>query len=332
MTRSRSAPGEFELIARYFAPLTRRTPGAFNLSDDAALYRPRRGADLVITADAIVEGVHFLPTDPPGSVAQKLLRVNLSDLAAKGARPKAYTLITAWPRGVSEAWVAAFAKGLAQDQRRFGVQLLGGDTVVAPAAAQFSATLFGEIKRGTLLRRGGARVGDTLWVTGTIGDGGLGLRAAQVPIEDIPVSANRYLVQRYRTPEPRLAFGLGLGKLAHAAMDVSDGLLQDLGKLAAASGLAAELDLARVPLSTPAKKLHSLGHYAPERAIVAGDDYEILFTAPRTSAPALLALAKRTRTQITPIGHLAKGKGVIVRGADPQLLAALPQGYDHFRR
>ncbi|HYZ32288.1 MAG TPA: thiamine-phosphate kinase, partial [Crenalkalicoccus sp.] len=239
-------PAEFALIARHFRPLA--GPAALDLGDDAALLDAPSGRQIVMTVDTMVAGVHFLLDDPPETIGRKLLRVNLSDLAAMGAAPLGYLMTTALPRGTPEAWLAAFAAGLAEDQRGFGIQLLGGDTVATPGPVTLSLTALGTVAPGAALRRKGAVPGDTLWVSGTIGDGALGLRALRGEVAD-PEGA---LARRYRLPEPRLGLGAGLAGLAHAAMDVSDGLLQDLGHLCRAGGCAAELEAASVPLSPSA--------------------------------------------------------------------------------
>ncbi len=244
--------GEFELIARYLAPLAEGEPGALGLRDDAAVISPPAGRDLVLAADALVEGVHFLPTDPPGLVARKLLRVNLSDLAAMGARPCGYLMTAAWPKGRAEAWIADFAAGLARDQEIFGIGLLGGDTTGTPGPLSLSLTAVGTTPSGRRLERGGARAGDSLYVSGTLGDGALGLRVLQGALDGLDTAERDWLIDRYRLPRPRLALGESLlaQGLASAAIDVSDGLVADVGHLAAASGLAARIEAAAFSYSS----------------------------------------------------------------------------------
>ena len=221
-------PCEFDLIARYFAPLAAGEAGAFGLTDDAAVLTPSPGWATVTTADAMVAGVHFLPEDPPDLIARKLLRVNLSDLAAMGARPRAYLLTTAFPAAIDDAWLAAFTEGLAADQAEFGIHLLGGDTVSTPGPLTLSLMALGEARDGAVLRRSGAKPGDTVYVTGTIGDAALGLDSLRGHLSGLGPRQAEYLAGRYRLPQPRMACGPRLLGLAHAALDVSDGLVGDL--------------------------------------------------------------------------------------------------------
>ena len=213
-------PGEFEIIAKYFAPLTAGAPGAEGLTNDAAVFTPRAGLGVVVTVDAMVAGVHFLPGDPPETLGRKLLRVNLSDLAAMGARPLGYLLVTALPRDLEEPWIAAFAAGLAEDQEAFGIVLMGGDTVSTPGPTTLSLTAFGEVATGHALTRAGAREGDDIYVSGTLGEGALGLKVLQGAFGDLSEADRASLAGRYRLPEPRLALGQALADrgLASAAL------------------------------------------------------------------------------------------------------------------
>ena len=315
-------PREFALIARHFGPLAGE--GALALGDDAALLDPPAGRSLVLAADAMIAGVHFLPDDPPETIGRKLLRVNLSDLAAMGAAPLGYLMTTAFPRDITDDWIARFAQGLAEDQARFGLSVLGGDTVSTPGPLALSLTILGTVAPGAALRRNGARVGDEIWVSGTIGDGALGLLAARGEIAD----ADGFLARRYRLPEPRVALGEALLGLAHAAMDVSDGLVQDLGHLARASGLAAEIEAGRVPLSAGAARFWPAERV---RVLTGGDDYELLFAAPPEAAPAVLAAAARCGIPATRIGRFTEGPpGVTVRDEAGEPIALLVGGWSHF--
>jgi len=280
------APDEFSQIAQLFRPLTQGAAEAFDLLDDAAAIPTRPGYDLVITKDAMVEGVHFLPWECPDLIARKLLRVNLSDLAAKGAEPYGYFLATAWSPDFDWAKRQAFAEGLRQDGETYGLVLLGGDTVTTPGPLTLSVTLLGWVPAGRMVRRGGAQPGDLVLVSGTIGDGGLGLLAARGELED-PEGG---LARRYRLPEPRLELRDRLLAHAHAAADVSDGLIADAGHVAEASGLGLRLDLDRLPLSAGARKwldAQSDRAAALRRLASFGDDYEIVCTAPTSAAEAL---------------------------------------------
>lgn len=322
MTGGAGAPGdlpeEFALIARHFRPLA--GPAGLGLLDDAALYAPPPGQELVLTADAIVAGVHFLPDDPPGLVARKLLRVNLSDIAAKAATPAGYLLTLAAPRGTPDAWFAAFAAGLAADQAEFGVCLFGGDTTATPGPLCLSLTLIGTVPAGRMLRRAGARPGDGIWVSGTIGDGALGLAAATGRLAD----PTGFLARRYRLPEPRL--GIADTRVASAGMDISDGLVQDLGHLCRAGGLAATIEAARVPLSDAAR---AAGPDWLETCLTGGDDYELLLAVPPKAEAALLGTAGPV--PLTRIGRFEAGPPqVTVRGPDGTALRLARGGWSHF--
>jgi len=311
-------PEEFAIIATHFAPLSGE--GALNLSDDAAIFTPPKDRELVISADAIVETIHFLPIDPPDLVARKLLRVNLSDLAAMGATPHAYLLTLSVPRTTPKTWFAAFAAGLAADQKTYNIHLLGGDTSSTPGPISLSATIIGHVAPGTALRRTGAQPGDSLWVTGTIGDAALGLLALQGKIPD-PTS---HLSARYQLPIPRL--GLALYGIVHACMDVSDGLLQDAAHLARAANLTAEIEAAKIPLSPAARAADNL-----QLCLTGGDDYELLFAVPPASEPALLAACAAATIPVTRIGRFLPGPAqlrVLDAQGTPQPQSA--QGWSHF--
>ena len=320
-----SIPPEFSLIYKHFRPLA--GSGALSLGDDAAILAPPPGRELVLAADAMVEGVHFLPTDPPDLVARKLLRTNLSDLAAMGAAPLGYLLTVSVPRGTPDAWFAAFAAGLAQDQAEFGLQVLGGDTTSTPGPVSLSLTILGTVAPGTALRRTGARPGDGVWVTGTIGDGALGLLAATARLPD-PTGV---LAGRYRLPQPRLALGLRLAGIAAAGMDVSDGLVQDLGHLCRGAGLSAVIEAPLVPLSPAAAAAVAHDPALLPRCLTGGDDYELLLAVPESRQAALLAAARAANTPVTRIGHFAPGPPeVTVRDAQGQALSLPTGGWSHF--
>jgi thiamine-monophosphate kinase len=299
----RSASGEDSLIARYFKPIA-TDPGAFGLRDDAAIFRAD-GDDIVVTTDAVVEGVHFLPGDPPETLARKALRVNLSDLAAKGAAPAGFVLTLAL-RAVDESWLTAFARGLGEDARHYACPLLGGDTVSTPGPVTISITAFGRVPKGEMVRRTGARPGERIMVTGTIGDAAIGLdilkggAAAQALSGD--ATARDRLVGRYRVPEPRNALAEAIRKHASAAMDVSDGLAGDLAKLCAASDVSAVIDAPSIPISNAAKDLLTGGVVNLEDLIAGGDDYEVLCTVPEAASAALVEEARRVGVALTSIG------------------------------
>lgn len=300
-------PGEFALIDRYFRPLA-GDRGAFGLADDAALYRQRPGEDLVLTADMIVTGVHFLPDDAPGSIARKALRVNLSDLAAKGAAPFGYLLSLALPADWTEAWVKAFAAGLAGDQKTYGVTLLGGDTTRAAGGLSIAITAVGRIPKGEIVLRSGAKAGDAVFVSGTIGDAALGLRARKGIIAG-KTRAMKHLLDRYLHPQPRVALAPVLRRHATSAIDVSDGLIGDLAHICATSRAGAEIDADRVPLSSSAKILLAADAGLLQVIFNGGDDYEILATVPEPAASAFARDARAAGVEVTRIGGILAGQG-----------------------
>ncbi len=299
---------EFDSIARLFRPLAAGAPEALDLRDDAAILPSRPGFELVVTTDTMVEGVHFLADDPPDQIARKLLRVNLSDLAAKAAEPYGYLLTVAWSPGWSDDRRAAFARGLGEDQAAFGLKLFGGDTVSTPGPMSAGAALFGWVEAGRAVRRSGARVGDTVLVSGTIGDGWLGLQAARGAV-DLPAADLAYLAGRYRLPEPRLGLRDALARYASAAADVSDGLLADAAHIGEASGVGIEIDLDRLPLSAAAARL--AGQVLDLAA--GGDDYEVVCTAPAAEGSLLIAAAQAAGVAMTAVGRVVAGDGVTAR-------------------
>jgi thiamine-monophosphate kinase len=304
---AKSASGEDALIARYFRPLA-TDPGAFGLDDDAAALK-RDGNDVVVTTDAIVEGVHFLPDDPPDTVARKALRVNLSDLAAKGATPAGFVLTLAL-RKVEEAWLKPFAAALGEDATQFKCPLLGGDTVSTPGPLMVSVTAFGRVPPGKMVHRSGARPGDRVMVTGTIGDAALGLAilgGGKVHAACTDPAARDALVGRYRVPQPRVAMAEIVRAHANAAMDVSDGLAGDLTKLCGVSDVSAAIDLESIPLSDAARDLLSRGIVGLETLIAGGDDYEILCAIPEDGVEAFAQAAKRAGVPVSSIGMVIAG-------------------------
>jgi thiamine-monophosphate kinase len=305
-----SGADEFSEIERLFRPLTGGAAGAFDLLDDAAVVPQRAGCDLVVTKDAIVEGVHFPAGEAPGLVAQKLVRVNLSDLAAKAAEPFGCFLAVAWPPGFGPGERAAFAAGLGEDLKTFGLGLLGGDTVVTPGPFWASLTALGWVPEGGMVRRAGAEPGNILWVSGVIGDGALGLAAVRGEVED----PDGELAERYRRPSPRLEMRNALRASATAAADVSDGLVADAGHIARASGVGLRLDLDRMPMSRSARRWlegQADRGAALLRLATGGDDYEVVCT---TAPGAEMA-------GCTAIGEIVAGEGIEVlaggRAVDP---------------
>ncbi len=320
--------GEFERIRRFFAPLA--GPGGLGLVDDAALVDCAPGQRLVLTADAIVAGVHYFPEDPPDLVARKLLRVNLSDLAAMGARPLHYVLTTALPTELGPEWLAGFAKGLAEDQRRYGIDLLGGDSVGTRGPAVLSLTAIGEVAAGREVRRSGAEPGDVVWVSGSIGDAFLGLGVLRGAHPDLSRQHREYLVGRFRLPEPRTELGPRLCGTAHAMIDVSDGLVADLGHICETSGTAAVIEMSRLPLSPAARSVVERSCGTLPRLAAAGDDYELLFAAPAGATEAILAFSSLLQIPVTRIGWIEAGTGVRLVDDDGRAIPVDLAGYRHF--
>ena len=294
-----SRSGEFELIRRFLAPLA-TAAGAGGLEDDAALIDAPQGRRLVVTTDSMVEGVHFPGDGPPGLIARRLLRSNLSDLAAMAARPEGYLLNLALPERIDDPWLEGFAAGLAADQEEFGLSLLGGDTVATPGALTLTVTAFGSA--APPVHRSGARPGDLVFVTGPIGDGFFGLKAVRGEIE------SPRLAERYWLPSPR--FGAADG--ATAAADISDGFIADLGHICRASGVGAVVELEAVPLSP---EVAALGAGARLDALVGGDDYELVLTARQSTA--------------VPVGRIVRGEGVTVVDGAGRPVPLPRQGYRH---
>lgn len=309
--RRNNSSGEDSLIARYFRPLA-SDPGAFNLGDDAAILKAQ-GDDIVVTTDAIVEGVHFLSDDPPDTVARKALRVNLSDLAAKGAAPAGFVLTLAL-RTADDGWLTLFARALGEDAAHFGCPLLGGDTVSTPGPKMISITAFGRVPAGRMVRRSGAKPGDRVVVTGTVGDAALGLDILKGGVVAAGLAkdaaARQMLVERYRVPQPRNALAKAVRDHAGAAMDVSDGLAGDLAKLCDASGVSAAIDAPSIPLSAAAATLLARGFIGIEAIVSGGDDYEILCAIPENRFEAFNHAAGLAGVAVTAIGTVIAGSSI----------------------
>jgi len=298
-------PSEDDLIARYFAPLA--APEGLGLRDDAALLRPAAGADLVLTKDALVAGVHFFADDPPAAIARKALRVNLSDLAAKGATPLGFLLALALPGDWSAPWLAAFAAGLGEDARTYACPLFGGDTVMTPGPLTISITALGQVERGRFAPRDGARPGDCIYVSGAIGDAAIGLRLRLGQAAALSREHADYLADRYLLPQPRQGLAPAVRQFAHGAMDVSDGFVGDLAKMLRVSGVTAEIDLGRVPLSDAAQAAIGLDRALFEIAVTGGDDYEILACVPAERGGAFEAAARAAGVAVTRVGVAQRG-------------------------
>lgn len=323
---------EFGFIRDKLAALSRGFAGALDLKDDAALLACGPDEELVLTQDTLVADVHFLETDPADRVARKALRVNLSDLAAMGARPVAVMSSVAWPKKGGEALREGWVEGLAEDLGAMELPLIGGDTTVTPGPWTMTITAIGKVSKGAALTRSGARPGDILCVTGTIGDAGLGLKVLRDEIE-LGEEARDFAVTRYQFPLPRLELGLALSGAATACIDVSDGLLADAGHIAAASGVGLEIELGELPRSDAAAEW--LGSQDDlDQALVAlasaGDDYELLFTLPPEAFDAAYMAALKSGVRLTQIGRVTDGEGLSVTGATGETLTIDKSGFTHF--
>lgn len=328
-------PSEFEIIARYFAPLA-KNPAALSLLDDAAILPVPEALELIATCDTIVEGVHFLPEDPPDSIAHKALAVTLSDLAAKGARPHAYLLSLALPGRPEGAWLESFAAGLKNLQTEAGIDLIGGDTTATPGPLTVTVTALGLISQGEAILRRGALPGDTLLVSGTIGDAHLGLKLLRKPelasAWELSSEETAFLIERYRRPAPRVGLSLSVRHCARAAIDISDGLIGDCRKLCRASGVEASIEAARVPLSGPAAKAVSTAPGLLSEMLSAGDDYEVLAAMEEAHCKAFFDRAAEHGITVTSIGTLRRGSGEVeVLDAEGRPLP-IPAagGFEHF--
>jgi thiamine-monophosphate kinase len=305
-------PGEDDLIARWFAPIA--GPAGLGLQDDAALLTPPGGCDLVLTTDALVAGVHFFADDPPDAIARKALRVNLSDLAAKGATPLGWLLALALPPDWTVDWLDAFAAGLGADAETYSCPLIGGDTVETPGPLMVSITALGSVERGRMVLRTGVRPGDRLYVSGTIGDAALGLRLRLGQGPDLGEAHRLHLLDRYLLPRPRLALAPAVAAHAHGGMDVSDGFVGDLTKMLRVSGVGASIDLKRLPLSEAASAAVAADPALFAIAATGGDDYELIVAVPPESASGFEALAAAAGVDVATVGVAVEG------GAPPRFL------------
>jgi thiamine-monophosphate kinase len=326
--------GEFGIIARYFAPLATDS-AALGLRDDTAVLRPPEGQEIVLSCDTIVEGVHFRKDDPPDTIAHKALAVNLSDLAAKGARPYVYLLALSLPAEPPGDWLGGFADGLRALQERAGICLAGGDTTEAPGPVSITVTVLGLVPQGHAVLRHGAKPGDRLYVSGTIGDAHLGLRLLEKPALaktwGLTKKDTAFAIGRYQTPEPRTDLTLVVRNFAQAALDVSDGLVLDVEKLAGVSHVGAVIEAQAVPLSSAGRKAVKHDPKLLETLITAGDDYEIVAAVPSPSAEAFEAEARGKGVVVTPIGRIEDGQGeVSVEGRGGKPLKLARKGFSHF--
>jgi thiamine-monophosphate kinase len=323
-----------EAIIRLLAPLTQAAPGAFGLEDDCAVLAPEAGCELVLKTDPVAEGVHFLAGADPADVGWKALAVNVSDLAAKGAKPVAYLLALSFPEPPQQRWLLGLAEGLRLAQERFGCHLIGGDTDRRAGPLTISITLVGSVAQGRMVRRGTARAGDGLFVSGTLGDAALGLALAQNPARakawGLSPEQAHYLEGRHRRPEPRLALAGALREHASAAMDLSDGLAKDLGRMCKASACAGKVRLVDLPLSPPAARVIAAEGRQIEAVLAGGDDYEVLASIPAPREALFRRAAAGAGIAVTRIGVMTVGDGLAIEDPDGRNLDLAVPGWDHF--
>jgi thiamine-monophosphate kinase len=323
---------EDRLIARHFRPLA-TAPGAFGLIDDAAALTPPPGCDVVLTTDGVIAGVHFFPDDPPDLIGRKALRMNLSDLAAKGARPLGFLMSVALPEGFGEAWLSGFTAGLAEDAAHYGCPLYGGDTDRTPGPLSVSIFAIGAVPNGKMVHRSTSRPGDRIVVTGTIGDAAIGLKlrrdralARRWRLSDAAAEA---LLARYLLPQPRNALADAVLQYASSAIDISDGLAGDIAKLARASSVAAEIDVARVPFSDAARAATAAEPQLLEAALTGGDDYEIVLTLAPERLADFQKAARVAGVAVAEIGRIQAGEGTSFVHGGKSLTFARPS-HSHF--
>ncbi len=321
---------EFEMIEALLKPLSRGAPGAFSLTDDAAvLPEAKPGESHVVTKDALAIGTHMLPGDPPHTMAQKSLRVNLSDLAAMGARPVGFFMALCLSDETTETFIKAFIDGLAGDVETFSVPLMGGDVIKTAGPFTVSITAVGAVDKEAVLRRNGAKPGDSLWVSGTIGDGSLGLRAIKEDLLELPEDLEAFFIDRYRLPQPRVALGQALSGVATACIDVSDGLVADVGHVCRASHVGCRITASDVPLSDAAKNVLRNQHAKLEDLLAGGDDYELVWTTPPELESTLPALAAAADVAVTRIGEMTEEREVHIVGEGGENLTVAQGGYRH---
>ncbi len=332
---AKSIASEEELIEQYLAPLASGYPGAFGLKDDCAILRPPPGSDLVVTSDAVVTDVHFFADETPENIAWRALAVNISDLVAKGASPHAYLMVLSFPEAPSSDWMIRFTSSLKDAQEHFGLSLIGGDTDRrAGVPLSVTITAIGTVPEGKMVRRETAEVGDRVFVSGTLGDAALGLilrrnmdakRFAALTSED-----RQFLLDRYLLPQPRVELSALLLKFASAAMDVSDGLAKDLGRMCKASGVGATVQLENLPLSSVAARIAAQSSDVRLMALSGGDDYEILCSVPPAIAEDFAEAALDAGVDMADIGEMVVGSGLSIRDAAGADIVLPKTGYDHF--
>lgn len=332
--------GEFQIIERFFAPLAATAPGALGLRDDAAIVSVAPGCSVVVSTDTLIEGVHFLLQDSAADIAARGLAVAFSDIAAMGAEPLAYMLSLSlpqvWASEQRERWLESFSGELRGEQQAIGVALIGGDTVATPGPLSLTLTVFGAVATGCELRRSGARPGDVVYVSGSVGDAALGLLVLKGDLQELDDAQRQMLAVRFRRPRPRLDLGLRLRGVAHAAADVSDGLVADLDHICEASDVCATIEMGRIPISQAALAAVRAEPARRARIFSGGDDYELVFTAPLAAADDIARIGAELGLALTAIGRIAARNSqaseprLRVLGEDGNEVSLSDGGYSHF--
>ena len=321
---------EFDFIASQLKPLAGSFAGALDLEDDAAILTPEKGQEFVVTTDALTAGIHFFATDPPRLIAQKCLRVNLSDIAAMGAAPYCYSLALMLPEQTSQGWLSEFCDGLRADQDDHNVHLSGGDTTSTNGPLSVAITMIGTVPAGKAVKRSTARIGDDIWVTGTIGDAAMGLQALKGALTTIDAAARHALVRRYHVPQPRNRIAPTLRHVATSAIDISDGLAADLGHICTASGVGAKVSASKIPVSDHVLSLLNTSAITFETILSGGDDYELMFTANPDKHKKINILSKDLNLKISKIGRLTADLEVGFINQDGRMLTFSSNGFRHF--
>ena len=330
MEKPNTLLNEFELVKRHLEPLVLDREAAASLKDDCAVFGISSGHEVAISVDTLIADIHFFKNDPPKQIAQKVLRVNLSDLASSGAEPKFYFLAMSLPSTIGMDWIEQFCLGLGADQTKFGISLLGGDTTSTPGPLSLTVTVIGEVPKGKAIRRGGAIEDEDVYLTGVIGDAALALSLIKTKGLDSVSKNFPVLLERYRLPQPRTVLAPDLRQIASACIDISDGLAADLEHICKTSGIAADIKISLLPISDAARVLIKEDKKKWETIISGGDDFELLFTAQPKFSSVIKRLSKEKNIQINCIGKTKKGSGVRFFDSKGKLFAVKKRGWQHF--
>ena len=321
---------EFEILDKFIRPLTERHPSSLHLTDDACVLDKLNTKQFVATTDCITEGVHFLPNTSPQNIAHKLIATNLSDIAAMAAVPKYYLLSAILPKTLDKEWFCGFSSALSELNKQYEILIVGGDTVRHKGSTiSLSVTMIGEVNKYHAVTRSGAKEGDDIYITGTLGDSAIGLLIKQDPGKlELSKADTNFFINRYELPTPRVEIGKKLTKIANSMLDISDGFIQDAAHIAKNSNVQLEISLTKVPMSQPLQKLKDQ-YDIVETALTGGDDYELFFTAPEKYEGAIKEIANATAIPITKIGKVSAGDKIIIKDSEGKELKFNKTGYIH---